>query len=104
MSLVDGKTKRRLRFIALKLIYEQHEKQRHRYDDVTLMSVLRRLNYDVYLDLMRAVLQDLKERKLIDYEHSKDLTSGKFSIFKIEVRPPGRDLVEANEDNVFAEI
>jgi hypothetical protein len=103
-SSVDARMKKRLRFVTLQLLYEQHDKQRHRHSDVTMTGVLKRMNYDVYVDLVRAILQDLKEREMIDYQHSKDDVTGKFSIFKIEIRPKGRDVVEANEDNALAEI
>ncbi len=104
MSTIDARTKKRLRFVILQLIYEQHEKQRHRHSDVTLTGVLVRLGHDVYVDLVRALLQDMKERELIDYDYSKDRQNGKLSIFNIEVRPRGRDLVEQEEDNPLAEI
>lgn len=101
---MDARTKKRLRFVILEIIYEQHEKQRHRHGDVTLTGVLVRLGHDVYVDLVRALLQDMKERELIAYDDSKDRQTGKFTIFNIEIRPKGRDLVEANEDNPLAEV
>ena len=104
MSAIDAKTKKRLRFVILEVIYEQHEQQRHRHNDVTLTGVLDRLHYEVYVDLVRALLQDLREREMIDFQSDKDRITGKASISKIEIRPKGRDLVESKEDDPLAEV
>jgi transcription initiation factor IIE alpha subunit len=86
--------KRRLRGVILQLVYENHEKQKHRLDDVTLTGVLERLQFDVYVNLVREILQDLQERKLLSFELVKDRQTGRMSIMRVQISPAGRDIVE----------
>ena len=91
----DPQMKRRLRGVILKLIAQNHEKQEHRLDDITLTGVLERLQYDVYVDLVRTTLQDLEERGLLDFAQDRNRKTGEIFIRKIQILPKGRDLVEA---------
>jgi transcription initiation factor IIE alpha subunit len=96
--------KRRLRGVVLKLIYENHEAQKHRLDDVTLTGVLERLQFDVYVNLVREILQDLRERGLISYDGQRDRMSGSHAIRKIQITPGGRDIIEKTSSNPAVEV
>jgi hypothetical protein len=86
--------KRRMRGEILRLLYEGHEKQRHRLDDVTLTGVLERLHFDVWADLVRELLQDMRDRELISYTEDRNRKTGVTAIRKIELRPRGQDVIE----------
>jgi len=101
---MDAATKRRVRFIIVQLVYEKHERQEHRFNDVLLAGGLARLKYDIHVNMVRTLLQDLFDRGLVSYEEMKDSESGKVSIDKIKLTPEGRTLVEDNERNPLAEV
>jgi hypothetical protein len=88
--------KRRLRGEILRLLYEQHEKQEHRLDDVTLCGVLERLRFDVWMDLVRELLQDLGEREMITFVETRDRKRGEVRISTIMIRPKGRSIIEGD--------
>jgi hypothetical protein len=88
--------KRRLRGEILRLLYENHEKQQSRLDDVTLTGVLERLRFDVYVNLIRELLQDLNEREMIWFNEDRDRTRGEVRISQIMIRPKGRSIIEGD--------
>jgi transcription initiation factor IIE alpha subunit len=92
--MINAQVKRRLRGEILKLIYENHESQRTRLDDVTLAGVLERLGFDVYVNLVRELLQDLQERNCVKFEEEKNRRTGEMTIRKIQILPRGSDVVE----------
>ncbi len=96
--------KRRLRGVVLKLIYENHESQKHRLDDVTLTGVLERLQFDVYVNLVREILQDLQERRLINFDLERNRVTGTSAIRQIQITPGGRDIIEKTSSNPAVEV
>src|SRR5258708_35707746 len=94
MSATNAQVKRRLRGEILKLVYENHESQRTRLDDVTLAGVLERLGFDVFVNLVRELLQDLGERDCLKFEEQRNRLTGEVSIRKIQILPRGRDVIE----------
>ncbi len=96
--------KRRLRGMILKLLYQNHEAQRTRLDDVTLAGVLERLQFDVYVNLIREILQDLKDRGLVSFETQRDKVSGYFAIRQIQITPSGRDIIEKTSINPAVDV
>jgi DNA-binding PadR family transcriptional regulator len=104
MAASSAHQKRRLRGVMLKLVYENHEAQQYRLDDVTLTGVLERLQFDVYVNLVREILQDLNERGFISYESEKNRTTGAHPIRKIKITPKGRDLIEKTTTDPAVEV
>ena len=92
--MIAGQIKRRLRAEILKLVYENHESQRLRLDDVTLFAIMARLNFDVHVNLVRELLQDLHERECVKFDEDKNRITGEVAIRKIQILPRGRDIVE----------
>lgn len=80
---VDAIVKRRVRGVILKLVLQKHERQEHRYDDYTLLAALDRLSFELYLDIVREILQDMEERDLIAFEERKNRKTGETAISKI---------------------
>jgi transcription initiation factor IIE alpha subunit len=100
----NAQVKRRLRGEVLKLVYENHEAQRTRLDDVTLTGVLERLGFDVFVNLVREILQDLGERELVKFEEEKNRVTGKISIRKIQILPKGRDVIEKTISDLAVDV
>ena len=93
-SLTNAQIKRRLRAEILKLIYENHESQRIRLDDLTLFSVMERLQFDAHLNLVRELLQDLRERGFVKFAEDKNRTTGEVALRQIQILPRGCDILE----------
>ncbi|MGD0014841.1 MAG: hypothetical protein ABSD56_10515 [Bryobacteraceae bacterium] len=91
---MDNALRRRLRGLLLVLIYENHEQQRHRLDDLTLWGALDRLHFDIARNEIRTLLQDLAERDCIAFTEDRNLETGHTALRQIMLRPHGRDLVE----------
>jgi hypothetical protein len=104
VASANAQQKRRLRGTILKLIYEQHEAQQHRLDDVTLTGVLERLQYEVYVNLVRELLQDLDERGFLSFDTEKNRVTGARSIRKIKITPDGRDIIENTTSDPAVEV
>jgi len=100
----SAQQKRRLRGVVLKLVYENHEAQQHRLDDVTLTGVLERLQFDVYVNLVREILQDLEERGFVSFDSEKNRTTGAHAIRKIKITPDGRDIIEKTTTDPAVEV
>lgn len=94
---MTGQQKARLRAEMLRLINRRHEKQDHRYDDVTLTGVLKRLGHDVYVNLVRTLLQDMRERNTIAFEEIRNDVTGVTLLEKIQICPRGRDILEGRD-------
>jgi hypothetical protein len=91
--------KKRLRGVILKLVQQQHAKQQHRHDDYSLMAVLDKLGFDVHLNLVRELVQDLIERRCLAAQQDRDTRSGEVLITKIQICPRGRDVLEGNDSD-----
>jgi hypothetical protein len=104
MSIAKGERERRLRGEILRLLRECHENQQAAYDDVVLAGVLDRLRFDVSVNLVRALLQDLKERGLVKYVEEKDRVTGKSSIRAIKILPRGRDVLDGTEEEKSVDL
>ena len=96
--------RRRLRGEILKLIYENDEAQQPRMDELILTRVLEGLKFDVYVNLVRALLRDLKERGLISFAEQRDSVTGKSPIRQIQITPGGRDIFEGTGSSLAVEV
>ena len=86
---------KRMRRVILELLQTNHDEQGSRYDSSMLWSVLvRSLGFDVSLNNVTTVLQDLHGRMYIRYDEIRDQKQGLYYIVKIELTPRGRDLLE----------
>jgi hypothetical protein len=94
-----GEQKRRLRGEVLKLLYENHEAQQSRMDEMTLTGVLERLRFDVSVNLIREILHDLKGRGFVSFDEQRDRVTGRSPIRQIQITPGGRDIIEKTASN-----
>lgn len=91
--------KRRMRGEILQLLYENRADQRTRFDDVTLTGILERLRFDVSVNMIRELLQDLREREMVSFDQQKDRYTGRVTIRKIQICPAGVDIVEKTKSD-----
>ena len=104
MKMTDAQVKRRLRGVVLDVLCLDHERQGARLDDVTLTAVLERLQYDVHVNLVREIVQDLAERRFVSFVSEKNRTTGTASIRKIQITPDGRDIIEGTASDPAVEV
>jgi hypothetical protein len=91
---IDFATKRVMRGVILKLVYQKHERQETRFRDLTLLAALDQLSFHVYEDLVRELLQDLSDRSFLKFEWERNRKSGVIAMWGIQLTPGGRDIVE----------
>ncbi len=101
MSMQD---KRRLRGTVLKLLYVNSEKRLGTLNQVTLTYALERLHFDVYVNLVHEILQDLRERGLAAFKEEKDRVTGERSLCEIQILPAGRDIVETTRTDAAVDV
>jgi transcription initiation factor IIE alpha subunit len=101
---IVAQLQKRLRGEILKLVRENHERQDPRMDDVTLAGVLERLHFDVTVNLIRTLLQDLEERGLISFYQDRDRMTGRVSIRTIQITPRGRDVLDGTVEDRSVEV
>ncbi|MGO9643011.1 MAG: hypothetical protein ACLP1Y_17095 [Candidatus Acidiferrales bacterium] len=104
MSLIKAQRERILRGEILRLLRECHEEQNSPFDDLALTGVLDRLGKDVSLNLIRTLLQDMKERELVKYVQEKDRVTGRVSIREIKILPRGTDILDGTEKDRAVEL
>jgi hypothetical protein len=71
---------------------------------VTLTGVLERLQFDVWVNLVREILQDLQERRLINFDVERNRITGTSAIRQIQITPGGRDIIEKTSTNPAVEV
>lgn len=93
---IDIATKRAAREAILKLIYQKHERQEHRYDDQRLLFALDQLSFRLYLDAVHTLLQELSDSRYVTYSENREQLrkNGELYISDIQLTPDGRKIVE----------
>ena len=94
----------RLRGKILHLLYENQEGQRQRLDSLALHGVLDRLHFDISVNELHTLLQDLKDRGYVKYVQEKNKYTGMVSLNRIEITAAGHDLLEGFEKNKAVEL
>lgn len=94
MDILLDEGAKTLRAAILGLVYDNQRRRFSRLGLVQLGGALEKLFYDLSLDDLITVLEDLKERGYIDFDRSKDQRTWHVQVEKIRILPAGRDLVE----------
>ena len=96
MQQLEADNTRQLRAAVLQIIYSNQQNQRSRLRFTPLYGAITRLGFDVSINVLVTVLQDLKERGYIKYTRDEDAyrESRKTVISEIQILPEGRDVVE----------
>ncbi len=90
----DAAAKRVLRRLILQLLQENHEAQRRRMNDAHLLAVLRNLQYDIVLNELLTMLQELSGRGYIKYDILRNERDREIRLQKLEITPLGVDVYE----------
>jgi hypothetical protein len=108
MPTVDRDTKRNLRGAILKLVYQKRERQESRFRSQTLCAALDQLSYEVHLDLVHEMLQDLSDSGYLTYTSNRGSREwqrkGELVLSDIQLTPAGRNLVEGIETDPAIDI
>ncbi len=104
MSYFDAAKQRRLRGLILRLIYNNHARQRTRLDDLTIHGGIQRMSFDVSRDEIKTVLQDLADRFYVRFAQEKDEETGRISLRLVQITAEGRDIVERTKKDPAVEI
>lgn len=94
MDILQAEHVKLIRGVILRMVYDSHRKQQSHPGLLTLAGALERLFYDVSLNDLLTILQDLKERGYLEFVQTKDRWTGHVGISRIGITPRGRDLVE----------
>lgn len=97
--VASAEFKKRVRGKILVVVYENQERQETRFDHVHLWSFFERMHFDLSENELITLLQDLRERRCVEFEEVKDRRTGEVSIFRIQITPRGRDIVDGNEED-----
>ncbi len=93
MAVSPG-TKRVMRGVIIKLIYQKHESQEESFRDWTLMEALDQLSFKVYLNLVHELLQGLSDAGFVKYREHDDPKTGDTVIAEIQLTHSGRKIAE----------
>ena len=104
MSDERASKKKRWRGVILQLVHKNHEMQEGRYRDGDLWVTMRDLSYDVGLNDVLTLLQDLKSRGYLAFKESKNDFTNRVEITNIEITSGGINLVEKLHTDVAVKI
>ena len=105
MAAVDPKTKRVIRGAILRLAYQKHERQEHRFETRTLLAALDDLGFHVYENLVDELIQDLGDSGYLNYRvQVRDRKAGERTSVEIQLTPAGRKLVEGLTSDASVDV
>lgn len=96
--------KKRFRGEVLRMLAVRHGQQQSRMDDVALCHALRSLAWDVDINDVVTILQEMKGREWIDFAQIRSIYNRRIEISKIEIQPEGQDLVDQTTTNLAVEF
>jgi len=96
MTELTPELSRRLRGQILILLRGRHNMQGHRMDDVEITRALQSLAFEIGINDVVTVLQDLGDRGFVRFGRRRNSFTGRVYLEKIELTAAGRDQVEEN--------
>ena len=97
-------TKKRFRGEVLRMLSVRHGQQQSRMDDVALCHALRSLAWDIDINDIVTILQEMKGREWVDFRQIKSIFNRRAEISLIEITPDGQDLVDQTTTNPAVEF
>ncbi len=86
--------RKRWRGVVLEIVYDGHQKQESRLDDLVLWGMMRDLGHDVGQAEVLTLLQFLGSAKYLTFKQKRDDVTNVVRITEIEMTPRGCALVE----------
>jgi hypothetical protein len=96
--------KKRFRGEVLRMLAVRHGLQQERMDDVALTHALRSLAWEVDINDIATILQEMKGRAWVDFAQIRSIYNRRLEISKIEILPAGQDLVDQTTTNPAVEF
>src|SRR5215471_16640694 len=96
-STQQVKQRKRWRGVILEIVYDGHQKQESRLDDLVLWGMMRDLGHDVGQAEVITLLQSLGGMKCLTFKQTRDPVTKAVRITEIEIAERGIALVEKEE-------
>lgn len=86
--------KRKFRKEILRILSVRHGQQRSRMDDVLLTKTLRDLAWEVDLNDVITILQEMKQRGWVNFRQIRSLYARGVQLLELEILPLGQDIFD----------
>ena len=96
--------KKRFRGEVLRMLAVRHGQQQSRMDDVALCHALRSLAWDVDINDVVTILQEMNSREWLHFAQIRSIYNRRIEISKIEIQPAGQDLVDQTTTSPAVEL
>ena len=96
--------KKRFRGEVLRLLAVRHGQQMSRMDDVAMCHALRSLAWDIDINDVVTILQEMKGRDWVEFRQIKSIFNKRAELSQIAILPDGQDLVDQTTTNPAVEF
>jgi hypothetical protein len=96
--------RKRWRGVVLEIVYDGHQKQESRLDDLVLWGMMRDLGHDVGQSEVLTLLQYLQAAKYLTFKQDRDKITNVVRISQIEITPEGCALVEKERTDPMVHV
>jgi hypothetical protein len=96
--------KKQFRGEVLRMLAVRHGLQQSRMDDVALCHALRSLSWEIDINDIVTILQEMKGREWVDFQQIKSIYTRRAELSQIEITPAGQDLVDQTTTHPAVEI
>jgi hypothetical protein len=86
--------KRKFRKEILRILSVRHGQQRSRMDDVLLTKTLRDLAWEVDLNDVITILQEMKQRGWVNFRQIRSIYARGVQLLELEILPLGQDVFD----------
>jgi len=96
--------KKRFRGEILRMLAVRHGQQQSRMDDVALCHALRSLAWDVDINDVVTILQEMQGRNWVKFRQLRSIYNRRVELSQIEILPDGQDLYDQTTQNLAVEF
>ncbi|ODU52204.1 MAG: hypothetical protein ABT07_01365 [Microbacterium sp. SCN 70-10] len=96
--------KKRFRGEVLRMLAVRHGQQQSRMDDVALCHALRSLAWEVDLNDVVTILQEMQGRNWVKFRQLRSIYNRRVELSQIEILPDGQDLYDQTTQNPAVEF
>ena len=96
--------KKRFRGEVLRMLAVGHGRQQSRMDDVAMCHALRSLAWDIDINDVVTILQEMKLRNWVSFRQIKSIYNSRAELSQVEILPDGQDLVDQTTTNPAVEF
>jgi hypothetical protein len=96
--------KKRFRGEILRMLSSVHGQQMSRMDDVALCHALRSLSWEIDINDVATILQEMAGREWVKFRSLRGIYTRRVELSQIEILPAGQDLVDQTTNNPAVEF